>query len=171
MIVSGTSPLTMRCARPSTTASRQHPGHVPLLGRPALHVGGRDLGPIIDGLRAAPEAFTEHVKNKTTFLYPITDNTAKVKGIIKGAIQIIAPLTYRQRYQQSTGRDPLHCPHCHSEMGLWRIWHPVYGVIHDELEAIRRGKDTSQAPRAAPAGSSDWSALAAFPMRSRKFVA
>jgi Transposase zinc-binding domain/Putative transposase len=82
----------------------------------------------------------------------IHDALAKVKGIIKGAIQIIAPLTYRQRYQQSTGRDPLHCPHCHSEMGLWRIWHPVYGVIHDELEAIRRGKYASQAPRAAPAG-------------------
>jgi Putative transposase len=81
------------------------------------------------------------------------DALAKVKGIIKGAIQIIAPLTYRQRYQQSTGRAPWHCPHCHSEMGLWRIWHPVYGVIHDELEAIRRGKYASQAPRAAPAGS------------------
>jgi Putative transposase/Transposase zinc-binding domain len=78
---------------------------------------------------------------------------AKVQGVVKEAIKIIAPLTYRQRYQQSTGRDPLRCPHCHSEMGLWRIWHPVYGVIHDELEAIRRGKSASQAPRAAPTGS------------------
>jgi Putative transposase/Transposase zinc-binding domain len=78
---------------------------------------------------------------------------AKVQGVVKEAIKIIAPLTYRQRYQQSTGRDPLRCPHCHSEMGLWRIWHPVYGVIHDELEAIRRGKYASQAPRAAPTGS------------------
>jgi hypothetical protein len=78
---------------------------------------------------------------------------AKVKGVVKGAIQIIAPMTYRQRYQQSTGRDPLRCPHCHRDMGVWRIWHPTYGVIHDELEAIRRGKYTSQAPRAAPTGS------------------
>jgi hypothetical protein len=83
----------------------------------------------------------------------IYDALVTVKGIIKGAIQIIAPRTYRQRYQQSTGRDPLRCPHCHSEMGLWRLWHPVYGVIHDELEAIRRGKYASQTPRAAPAGS------------------
>jgi hypothetical protein len=78
---------------------------------------------------------------------------AKVQGLVKGAIKIIAPLTYRQRYQRSTGLDPLRCPHCHSDMGVWRIWHPTYGVIHDELEAIRRGKYASQAPRADPTGS------------------
>lgn len=79
---------------------------------------------------------------------------AKVQGIIKGAIKIIAPLTYRQRYQQSTGRDPLRCPRCQREMGVWRIWHPTYGLIYDELKTIERGKYASQAPRAAPAGSS-----------------
>jgi hypothetical protein len=77
---------------------------------------------------------------------------AKVQGFVKGAIKIIAPLTYRQRYQQSTGLDPLRCPHCQAEMGVWKIWHPRYGVIYDELEAIRRGKYASQVPRAAPAG-------------------
>src|SRR5215467_15878277 len=64
---------------------------------------------------------------------------AQVQGLVKGAIQIIAPLTYRQRYQQSTGRDPLRCPRCHAEMGVWKIWHPQYGVIYDELEAMTRG--------------------------------
>ncbi len=78
---------------------------------------------------------------------------AKVKGVVKGAIQIIATRTYRQRYQQSSGRDPLRCPHCQREMGVWRIWHPPYGLIHDELKAIARGKYASQAPRADPAGS------------------
>ena len=78
---------------------------------------------------------------------------ARVKGIVTGAIKIITPMTYRQRYLQSTGRDPLRCPHCHSDMGVWRIWHPTYGVIHDELEAIRRGKYASQASRADPASS------------------
>ena len=29
---------------------------------------------------------------------------AKVEGVVKGAVQIIARLTYRQRYAQSTGR-------------------------------------------------------------------
>jgi Putative transposase len=68
----------------------------------------------------------------------IQEALAKVKGIVKGAIKIIAPMTYRQRYQQSTGRDPLRCPHCRGEMGVWRIWHPTYGVIYDEVQAIKR---------------------------------
>ena len=65
---------------------------------------------------------------------------AKGKGLVKGASKLIAPLTYRQRYQQSTGCDPLRCPHCHAEMEVWTIWHPKYGVIYDELEAMKRGK-------------------------------
>jgi hypothetical protein len=31
---------------------------------------------------------------------------AKVEGVVKGAVKMIARLTYRQRYEQSTGRDP-----------------------------------------------------------------
>lgn len=82
----------------------------------------------------------------------IREALATVKGVVKGAIQIIAPKTYRQRYKQSTGRDPLRCPHCQREMGIWKIWHPKYGVIDDELQAMRKGKYASQAPRADPAG-------------------
>ena len=75
---------------------------------------------------------------------------AKVEGVVKGAVQIIARLTYRQRYEQSTGRDPLVCPHCRSEMGIWHIWHPTYGVIYDEGEVIKGGTYASSAPRAGP---------------------
>jgi len=75
---------------------------------------------------------------------------AKVEGVVKGAVQIIARLTYRQRYAQSTGRDPCICPHCQSEMGVWRIWHPIYGVIYDEGEVIKRGTYASSAQRAGP---------------------
>jgi len=75
---------------------------------------------------------------------------AKVEGVVKGAVKIIARLTYRQRYAQGTGRDPLICPHCRSEMGVWRIWHPTYGVIHDEGEVIKRGTYASTAQRAGP---------------------
>src|SRR6266536_1172361 len=60
---------------------------------------------------------------------------AKVEGVVKGAVQIIARFTYRQRYEQSTGRDPLVCPHCQSEMRIWRIWHPTYGVIYVRRES------------------------------------
>jgi hypothetical protein len=97
----------------------------------------------------------------------IHDALAKVKGIVKGAIKIITPMTYRQRYLQSTGRDPLRCPYCHSDMGVWRIWHPTYGVIYDELKAIERGKYASQAPRADPAGKpgrSLWPAAGGIPL-------
>jgi hypothetical protein len=75
---------------------------------------------------------------------------AKVEGAIKGAVKIIARLTYRQRYAQSTGRDPFRCPHCQGEMAVWRIWHPTYGVIYDEGEVIKRGTYESTAPRAGP---------------------
>src|SRR5215470_3040092 len=75
---------------------------------------------------------------------------AKVEGVVKGAVKIIARLTYRQRYEQSTGRDPLICPYCRGEMGVWRIWHPTYGVIHDEVQAIKRGSYASSAQRAGP---------------------
>jgi hypothetical protein len=73
---------------------------------------------------------------------------ARVQHVIKGAIKIIAPMTYRQRYHQSTGRDPLRCPHCQGEMTLWRIWHPKYGVIYDEAEAIKRGQYERRRERA-----------------------
>ena len=75
---------------------------------------------------------------------------ATVEGVVKGAVKIIARLTYRQRYAQSTGRDPLICPHCRREMEVWRIWHPTYGVIYDEGEVIKRGTYASTAPRAGP---------------------
>src|SRR5205823_2132354 len=75
---------------------------------------------------------------------------AKVEGVVKGAVKIIARLTYRQRYAQSTGRDPFRCPHCGGEMEVWRIWHPTYGVIYDEGEVIKRGTYASTAQRAGP---------------------
>jgi hypothetical protein len=75
---------------------------------------------------------------------------AKVEDVVKGAVKIIARLTYRQRYAQSTGRDPFRCPHCGEELELWRIWHPTYGVIYDEGKVIKRGTYASTAQRAGP---------------------
>lgn len=78
---------------------------------------------------------------------------AQGQGSLTGAITLIAPVTSRQRDQQRTGRDPLRCPHCHAERGLWKIWHPKYGVISDALEVIKQGQYASQTSRADPAGS------------------
>ena len=75
---------------------------------------------------------------------------AQVEGVVKGAGQISARVTSRQRYEPSTGRDPVVCPHCRSAMGGWRLWHPPYGVLDDEGEVIKRGTDASSAPRAGP---------------------
>jgi hypothetical protein len=69
----------------------------------------------------------------------IKEALSKVKKVVKDAIKIIPKKSYRERYQASTGTDPFICPKCGSEMDIWRIWHPKYGVIYDELEKIKKG--------------------------------
>lgn len=102
------------------------------LGRMVQHVFPKGLKRIrYDGVQAT--------KTFAKIKGLMREALAKVKGMVKGAIKIIAPMTYRQRYQQSTGRDPLICPHGQRAMGLWRIGHPAYGVIYDEVETIKRG--------------------------------
>jgi Putative transposase/Transposase zinc-binding domain len=59
---------------------------------------------------------------------------------IKGAYRIVAPKTYRERVWASTGHDPLRCGHCGRVMILWKVWHPRYGVVYDELKEIKRGR-------------------------------
>jgi hypothetical protein len=70
----------------------------------------------------------------------IQEALAKVKKVVHSAIQIIAPKNYRERYRESTGKDPFICPRCGQEMGIWLIWHPKYGIIYDELEEMKKGK-------------------------------
>ena len=60
--------------------------------------------------------------------------------LIKGTYRIVAQKTYRDRVLASTGRDPLRCARCGGEMMLWQVWHPRYGVVYDELQAIKRGR-------------------------------
>src|SRR5262249_52905487 len=55
---------------------------------------------------------------------------AQGAGVVKGAVKSIARLTYRQRYEQSTGRDPFRCPPCGKAMAVWRLWHPTYDRTH-----------------------------------------
>lgn len=47
---------------------------------------------------------------------------------------------YRQSIKESFGIDPLECKRCKEEMWLLEIWHPKYGVMHDEIERIREGR-------------------------------
>lgn len=59
---------------------------------------------------------------------------------VQGVYEVIESRNYRQRYKESSGKDPLKCPFCGSEMKVWKIWHPIYGVIYDEEKNIRQGK-------------------------------
>ena len=70
----------------------------------------------------------------------IQEALAKIKRVVHGSIKIIAPKNYRERYHESTGKDPFICPHCGQQMDIWRVWHPAYGEIYDELEEMKRGK-------------------------------
>jgi len=42
----------------------------------------------------------------------IKEAVAKVKGVVQGAVKIIGKKSYRERYRESTGTDPLVCPCC-----------------------------------------------------------
>src|SRR5207245_11650885 len=77
------------------------------------------------------------------------EDLAKVRGMVKGAIKIIAAQSDRERDRQRSGRDPWRCPHCHHEMDVWKVWHPKDGVGYDALEAMRRGRYASTGRSAA----------------------
>src|SRR6266700_7735688 len=72
---------------------------------------------------------------------------------------------YRARVLASTGRDPLRCTRCGGEMMLWKVWHPRYGVVYDELHEIKRGRYGPQR-RISPGGRDDgeWSEPMRQPM-------
>ena len=59
---------------------------------------------------------------------------------VRGVYQVVSRKTYRERYRQVSGQDPMICRDCGCELDLWKIWHPKYGVIYDEYENIKAGK-------------------------------
>ena len=85
--------------------------------------------------------------------------------LLKGTYRIVAQKTYRARVLASTGHDPLRCTRCGGEMMLWKVWHPRYGVVYDELQEIKRGRYGPR--RGSPPGGSDdaeWSESMRQPM-------
>lgn len=70
----------------------------------------------------------------------ITKGLLRVGRSIKGTYEIVAFKKYRERYRDTTGRDPLICKFCGSEMTLARVWLPKYGTIFDEWEELKAGK-------------------------------
>jgi len=51
----------------------------------------------------------------------------------------IARKDYRQRVMETSSKDPFICSRCGGELILWKIWHPLYGVIYDEEERLKSG--------------------------------
>lgn len=64
----------------------------------------------------------------------------KVGRVVKGAYEVVASKSYRERYKEMSGSDPLICRYCGREMDLWKIWHPKYGMIYDEWENLKAGR-------------------------------
>ena len=60
--------------------------------------------------------------------------------LIKGTYRLAVRHPSRERVLASTGREPLRCRRCGRDMLLWQVWHPRYGVVYDELQAIKRGR-------------------------------
>ncbi len=67
-----------------------------------------------------------------------------IKRVVQGVMDLGEPvkekLSYRARMKRAYGKDPLICERCGVEMWLWKIWHPEYGVIYDELIETEGGK-------------------------------
>src|SRR5262249_56892428 len=61
-------------------------------------------------------------------------------GMRKGTYRMGGGRTVRDRVLASTGRDPLRFTRCGGEMMFWKVWHPRYGVIYNELHEIKRGR-------------------------------
>jgi hypothetical protein len=70
----------------------------------------------------------------------IKSGLKRIGRMIKGAYQILSSKRYRERYMEVSRKDPMVCEYCGTEMDIFKIWHPKYGVIYDELEEMKAGK-------------------------------
>ena len=86
----------------------------------------------------------------------IKEGLKRIGRIVKGAYQVVEKKTYRQRYKEVSGRDPMVCRYCGGEMDVWRIWHPKYGTIYDEWEEMKAGKYEPKERREDRGGCSLW---------------
>ncbi len=81
----------------------------------------------------------------------------RIGRVVKGVLyQVVEKKTYRQRYKEVSGRDPMVCRYCGGEMDIWRIWHPKYGTIYDEWEEMKAGKYEPKEGREDRGGCSVW---------------
>lgn len=82
----------------------------------------------------------ESTKSFRKWVEVITQGIKKLGKVVKGAYEIVTKKKYRERYEKISGNDPMKCRCCGGRMGLWKIWHPKYGLIYDESENIKSGR-------------------------------
>jgi len=70
----------------------------------------------------------------------IREGLKKAGRVIKGVYEVIRTKSYRERYEEMRGQDPMICSYCGHEMELWKRWHPKYGTIYDEYENLKRAE-------------------------------
>jgi hypothetical protein len=69
----------------------------------------------------------------TSWFENVKDLAREFKQVTK---RVGASLNWRERIKKSFGKDPLVCLQCGSEMTLYKIWHPRYGVIYHYLDHL-----------------------------------
>lgn len=62
----------------------------------------------------------------------------KLGRVVGEKVRRIKHYSYRKGIEKITGKDPFICERCGVEMWLWKIYHPKYGVIYDELKELKR---------------------------------
>ncbi len=78
----------------------------------------------------------------------IKEGLRKASRVVKDVYQVVTSKSYRERFKEMSGHDPLICQLCGCGMVLWKIWHPKYGTIYDEWENLKAGKyDPIMRPR------------------------
>ena len=101
----------------------------------------------------------------------IKEGLKRIGQLVGGAYQVLSGKRYRECYKEVSGCDPMMCAYCGAEMDLFRIWHPKYGVIYDELENIKAGKYEVGDGNGRQGGCSVWSPsevlqLSLFPLHA-----
>ncbi len=80
-------------------------------------------------------------KTFNTWCAKIKAGMQRIGRVVQGTYQVVTGgKSYRERYSEGSGRDPLICRYCGAEMDLVKQWHPKRGAFYDELENIQQGK-------------------------------
>ena len=90
------------------------------------------------------ERIRSYALQATCNLKQVRDRLMSVLQVaVQQAMQVLGATirqrSYRVRMRVTLGRDRLICRQCGTDLWLWQVWHPQYGVVYDELERMKAG--------------------------------